>query len=192
MATRLGGSHEDYRRLSLRGDHLRGGDRRRHVHAFKHFRSSLPPRIEGYLYVSQMARPTILTHTVALLAVCFGASCSTPTTSQGTVSASEPEIVVSGTKEPPLPLVKWDDLPIGLKKASIPPYSAISYCASRASSQGSDSAAVKAVLDECLSADLLATQGTFLSCHFSASGLEGKAYVEQRRKCLLQSGAKPG
>ena len=90
------------------------------------------------------------------------------------------------------PLVKWDDLPIEMKKASAPPYSAISYCASRASSQGSDSSAVKADLAECLSADLLATQGTFLSCHFAASGLGGKAYVEQRRKCLIQSGAKPG
>jgi hypothetical protein len=128
---------------------------------------------------------------VSFLAVCFGAACSTPTTSQGTGLASKPE-AISEAKEPPLPLVKWDDLPIGLKKASVPPYSAIAYCATRASSQGSDSAAVKAVLDECLSADLLATQGTFLSCHFSASGLEGKAYVEQRRKCLLQSGAKPG
>jgi hypothetical protein len=139
-----------------------------------------------------MARHTILAHAVALLAVCLGASCATPTTSQGTDSASKPVATISGATEPPPPLVKWDDLPIGLKKASVPPYSAISYCASQASSQGSDSAAVKAVLDECLSADLLATQGTFLSCHFSASGLEGKAYVEQRRKCLLQSGAKPG
>jgi len=91
-----------------------------------------------------------------------------------------------------VPLVKWDDLPLELKKASEPPYSAVSYCASRAGSQGSDSAAVRADLAECLSADLLATQGVFLSCHFSASGLGGKAYVEQRRKCLIQSGAKPG
>jgi len=127
-----------------------------------------------------MARRTILAHSVALLAVCLCASCATPTTSQGTGP-------VTAT-----PLVKWDDLPIEMKKASAPPYSAISYCASRASSQGSDSSAVKADLAECLSADLLATQGTFLSCHFAASGLGGKAYVEQRRKCLIQSGAKPG
>jgi hypothetical protein len=131
-----------------------------------------------------MARHTILAHSVALIAVCLGASCATPTTSQGTGSAS-------GAKEPPPPLVRWDDLPIELKKASAPPYSAIAYCASRASSQGSDTAAVKADLAECLSADLLATRGTFLSCHSAASGLEGKAYVEQRRKCLIQSGAKP-
>jgi hypothetical protein len=132
-----------------------------------------------------MARHAILALSVALLAVCLGASCATPTTSQGTVSAA-------GAKEPPLPLVKWDDLPIELKKVSAPPYSAISYCASRASSQGSDSEAVKADLAECLSADLLATQGTFLSCHFATSSLQGKAYAEQRRKCLIQSGAKPG
>ena len=127
-----------------------------------------------------MAKRTILAHSVAFLAVCLCASCATPTTSQGTGP-------VTAT-----PLVKWDDLPIEMKKASAPPYSAISYCASRASSQGSDSSAVKADLAECLSADLLATQGTFLSCHFAASGLGGKAYVEQRRKCLIQSGAKPG
>ena len=127
-----------------------------------------------------MAKRTILAHSVALLAVCLCASCAMPTTSQG------PGPVTT------TPLVKWDDLPIELKKASAPPYSAISYCASRASSQGSDSSAVKADLAECLSADLLATQGTFLSCHFAASGLGGKAYVEQRRKCLIQSGAKPG
>ena len=88
--------------------------------------------------------------------------------------------------------MKWDDLPIELKKASVPPYSAISYCAVRASSQGSDAEAVKADLAACLSADLLATQGTFLLCHLAASGLQGKAYAEQRRKCLIQSGAKPG
>jgi hypothetical protein len=123
-----------------------------------------------------MARHAILAHSVAFLAVCFGASCTTPTP----------------TQEPPPSLVKWDDLPIELKKASAPPYSAISYCASRASSQGSDSAAVKADLAECLSADLLATRGSFLACHSAASGLEGKAYAEQRRKCLIQSGAKPG
>src|SRR6267142_1841025 len=132
-----------------------------------------------------MTRHIILAHSVALLAVCLGASCAALTTSQGTGSASNPI-------EPSLPLVKWDDLPIELKKASSPPYSAISYCASRAGSQGSDSAAVKADLAECLSADLLATQGTFLSCHFAASSLQGKAYAEQRRKCLIQSGAKPG
>ncbi|SRR6266849_6876386 len=126
-----------------------------------------------------MAKHTILAYSFALLAVCLGASCATPTT-------------ISGAKEPPLPLVKWDDLPIELKKASAPPYSAISYCASHASSQGSDSAAVKADLAECLSADLLATRGSFLACHSAASGLEGKAYAEQRRKCLIQSGAKPG
>ena len=123
-----------------------------------------------------MARHAILVHSVAFLAAFLGASCTTPTT----------------TQEPPLTLVKWDDLPLGLKKASVPPYSAIAYCASRASSQGSDSEAVRADLAECLSADLLATQGTFLACHLSASGLQGKAYAEQRRKCLIQSGAKPG
>jgi len=137
-----------------------------------------------------MSRHAILAHSVALLAVCLGASCAVFTTSQGTGSASRP--ISTAAKEPPLPLVKWDDLPIELKKASSPPYSAISYCASRASSQGSDPAAVKADLAQCLSADLLATQGTFLSCHFAASSLQGKAYVEQRRKCLIQSGAKPG
>jgi hypothetical protein len=88
--------------------------------------------------------------------------------------------------------MKWDELPAGLKKASVPPYSAISYCASHASSQGSDSEAVKAVLAECLSTDLLATQGSFLACHLAASGLGGKAYAEQRRKCLIEIGAKPG
>ncbi len=137
-----------------------------------------------------MSRHTILASSAALLAVCLAASCTAPTTSQGTGSASTP--VSTSAKEPPLPLVKWDDLPIELKKASSPPYSAISYCASRASSQGSDSAAVKVDLAECLSADLLATQGTFLACHFAASALQGKAYAEQRRKCLIQSGAKPG
>jgi len=131
-----------------------------------------------------MARPTILAHSVALLAVCIVASCVTPTESEENGS--------SDATEPPQPLVKWDDLSIELKKASVPPYSAIAYCASRASSQGSDSAAVKADLAVCLSADLLATQGTFLACHFAASGLEGKAYLERRRKCLIQSGAKPG
>jgi hypothetical protein len=137
-----------------------------------------------------MSRHTILAHSVALLAVCLGASCAALTTSQGTGSANKP--VSTDAKEPPLPLVRWDELPIELKKASSPPYSAISYCASRASSQGSDSAAVKADLAECLSADLLATQGTFLSCHFAAAALQGKAYAEQRRKCLIQNGAKPG
>ena len=96
------------------------------------------------------------------------------------------------TQEPPLTLVKWDDLPLELKKMSVPPYSAISYCALRASSQGSDAEAVKADLAECLSADLLATYGTFLVCHLAANNLQGKAYAEQRRKCLIQSGAKPG
>ena len=123
-----------------------------------------------------MARHPILAHLVAFLAVCLGASCTTPET----------------TEEPPLPLVKWDDLPLELKKMSVPPYSAISYCAVRASSQGSDADAVKADLAECLSADLLATQGTFLVCHLAASNLQGKAYAERRRKCLIQSGAKPG
>jgi hypothetical protein len=121
-----------------------------------------------------MAKHTILAHSVAFLAVCFGTSCTTPTT----------------TQEPPLTLVKWDDLPIELKKMSVPPYSAISYCAVRASSQGSDPEAVKADLAECLSVDLLATHGTFLACHLAASSLQGKAYAEQRRKCLIQSGAK--
>src|SRR5260221_12488318 len=137
-----------------------------------------------------MSRHTILAHSVAIVAVCLGASCSSPTTSQGTGPASTP--VGISAKEPPLPLVKWDDLPIELKKASSPPYSAISYCASRASSQGSDSAAVKADLAECLRAYLLATQGTFLSCHFAVSSLQGKACAEQRGKCLVQSGGKPG
>ena len=132
--------------------------------------------------ISLMARHAILAYVVAFLAVCLGASC---TTSQGTSSA------ISAATEPPLSLVKWDDLPIELKKLSAPPYSAISYCASRASLQGSDVEAVKADLAECLSADLLATRGTFLACHSAASGLEGKAYAEQRRKCLIQSGAKP-
>ena len=125
---------------------------------------------------SHMARHTILAHSLALLAVCLGASCTTPET----------------TEEPPLTLVKWDDLPLELKKMSVPPYSAISYCAVRASSQGSDAEAVKADLAECLSADLLATYGTFLVCHLAANNLQGKAYAEQRRKCLIQSGAKPG
>jgi hypothetical protein len=137
-----------------------------------------------------MSRHAILAHSAALLAVCLGAACAAFTTSQGTGSVTRP--VNTGAKEPPLPLVKWDDLPIELKKVSSPPYSAISYCASRASSQGSDSEAVKADLAECLSADLLATQGTFLACHFAANNLQGKAYAEQRRKCLIQSGAKPG
>jgi len=128
-------------------------------------------------------RHAILAHSVAFLAVCIGASCTTP---EGTGSAT------SSAQEPPPALVKWDDLPIELKKASVPPYSAISYCAVRASSQGSDAVAVKADLAACLSADLLATQGTFLLCHLAASGLQGKAYAEQRRKCLIQSGAKPG
>ena len=123
-----------------------------------------------------MARHTILAHSLALLAVCLGASCTTPTT----------------TEEPPLTLTKWDDLPLELKKMSVPPYSAISYCAVRASAQGSDPEAVKADLAECLSADLLATAGTFLVCHLAANGLQGKAYAERRRKCLIQSGAKPG
>ena len=135
---------------------------------------------------SHMVRHSILARSVAFLAVCLGASCTTLTTSQRTGSAT------SGPQEPPPPLVKWDDLPIELKKASVPPYSAISYCAVRASSQGSDAEAVKADLAACLSADLLATQGTFLLCHLAASGLQGKAYAEQRRKCLIQSGAKPG
>src|SRR6266850_6937760 len=125
--------------------------------------------------VSCMARHTILAHLVAILA-CLGASCTTPTT----------------TQEPPLTPVRWDDLPLELKKMSVPPYSAISYCAVRASSQGSDAEAVKADLAECLSADLLATYGTFLVCHLAANNLQGKAYAEQRRKCLIQNGAKPG
>jgi len=127
-------------------------------------------------YASRMARHAILAHSVALLAVCLGASCTTPET----------------TEEPPPTLVKWDDLPLELKKMSVPPYSAISYCALHASLQGSDPEAVKADLAECLSADLLATQGTFLVCHLAANNLQGKAYAEQRRKCLIQSGAKPG
>ena len=123
-----------------------------------------------------MARHAILAYSVAFLAACFGASCTAPTP----------------TQEPPLTLVKWDDLPLELKKMSVPPYSAISYCALRASSQGSDAEAVRADLAECLSADLLATQGTFVVCHVAASNFQGKAYAEQRRKCLIQNGAKPG
>jgi hypothetical protein len=126
-----------------------------------------------------MARHAIFAHSVAFLAACLGASCTTPT------PAPAP------TPEPQLTLVKWDDLPLELKKLSVPPYSAISYCATRASSQGSDAEAVKLDLAECLSVDLLATQGTFLACHLAAGKLQGKAYAEQRRKCLIQSGAKP-
>ena len=133
--------------------------------------------------VSHMARQAILAHSVAFLAACLVASCTTPTTSEETIPEAE---------EPPLKLVKWDDLPLELKKMSVPPYPAISYCAVRASSQGSDAEAVKADLAECLSADLLATQGTFLACHLAANNLQGKAYAEQRRKCLIQNGAKPG
>src|SRR5712691_10039989 len=113
-----------------------------------------------------MARRTILAHSVAFLAACLGASCTTPTT----------------TQEPPLTLVKWDDLPIELKKMSVPPYSAISYCAVRASAHGSDAEGVMAELAVCLSADLLATHGTFLVCHLAASSLQGKAYAELRKK----------
>ena len=130
-----------------------------------------------------MARHVILAHSVAFLAACLVVSCTTPTTSQETI----PEVT-----EPPPPLVKWDDLPLELKKMSVPPYSAISYCAVRASSQGSDADAVKADLAECLSADLLATQDTFVVCHAAASNLQGKAYAERRRRCLIQSGARPG
>jgi len=126
-----------------------------------------------------MARHAILAYSVTFLAVCLGASCT-------------PLETIPEAEEPPLTLVKWDDLPLELKKMSVPPYSAISYCAVRASSQGSDAEAVKADLAECLSADLLATYGTFLVCHLAANNLQGKAYAEQRRKCLLQSGAKPG
>jgi hypothetical protein len=125
-----------------------------------------------------MARHAILAHSVAFLAACLGASCITP----------EP----TPEPEPPVTLVKWDDLPLELKKMSVPPYSAISYCAVRASSQGSDADAVKADLAECLSADLLAEESTFLVCHLAAGNLQGKAYAERRRKCLIQSGAKPG
>jgi len=128
-----------------------------------------------------MARHAILAHSVVFLAACLVASCTTA-----------PQEAIPEAEEPPLVLVKWDDLPLELKKMSVPPYSAISYCAVRASSQGSDAEAVKADLAECLSADLLATQGTFLVCHLAASSLQGKAYAERRRKCLIQSGAKPG
>jgi len=130
-----------------------------------------------------MARRIIHARSAAVLAVCLVASCAAPIAPQGTGS---------GVKQPLPLLVKWDDLPVEMKKASVPPYSAISYCASRATSQGSDPAAVKAALAECLSTDLLATPGAFLGCHFGANGLGGKAYVEQRRKCLIQNGAKPG
>ena len=125
-----------------------------------------------------MPRHAILAHSAAFVAAFLGASCTTHTPAP--------------TPEPPLTLVKWDDLPLELKKLSVPPYSAISYCASRASSRGSDPDAVKVDLDECLSADLLASYGTFLVCHLSASNLQGKAYADQRRKCLIQSGARPG
>ena len=146
--------------------------------------SRLRPPSAAHVKSQSMARQVILAHSVAFLAACLGASCITPPTPQETIpDAKEP---------PPLALVKWDDLPLELKKASVPPYSAISYCALRASAQGSDPEAVKADLAECLSADLLATQGTFLVCHLAASNLQGKAYAEQRRKCLIQSGAKPG
>ncbi len=128
-----------------------------------------------------MARHAILAHSIAFLTACLVASCTT--TPQETIPEAE---------EPPLTLVKWDDLPLDLKKMSAPPYSAISYCAVRASSQGSDADAVKADLAQCLSADLLATQDTFLACHLAASNLQGKAYAERRRRCLIQSGAKPG
>src|SRR6266851_4962290 len=131
-----------------------------------------------------MAKHAILAHSVVFLAACLGVSCTTPTTIQ--------QEAIPDVQEPPLTLVKWDDLPLELKKMSVPPYSAISYCALRASSQGSDVEAVKADLAECLSADLLATHGTFLVCHLAASSLQGKAYAEQRRKCLIQNGAKPG
>ena len=131
-----------------------------------------------------MAWRIILVRSAAVLAVCLVASCAARLAPPGTGS---------GVKEPPQPLlVKWDDLPIEMKKASVPPYSAISYCASRASSQGSDPAAVKAALAECLSTDLVATPSAFLGCHFGAGGLGGKAYAERRRKCLIQNGAKPG
>lgn len=126
-----------------------------------------------------MARHAILAYSVAFLAVCFGASCT-------------PLETIPEAEEPPLTLVKWDDLPLELKKMSVPPYSAISYCAVHASAQGSDADAVKADLAECLSADLLATPGTFVVCHLAANNLQGKAYAERRRKCLIQSGAKPG
>jgi len=129
--------------------------------------------------LSQMARHAILAHSVAFVAACLVASCTT----QETIPEAE---------EPPLTLVKWDDLPLELKKMSVPPYSAISYCAVHASAQGSDADAVKADLAECLSADLLATPGTFVVCHLAANNLQGKAYAERRRKCLIQSGAKPG
>ncbi|TMH88267.1 MAG: hypothetical protein E6H42_09935 [Betaproteobacteria bacterium] len=129
--------------------------------------------------LSQMARHAILAHSVAFVAACLVASC----TMQETIPEAE---------EPPLTLVKWDDLPLELKKMSVPPYSAISYCAVHASAQGSDADAVKADLAECLSADLLATPGTFVVCHLAANNLQGKAYAERRRKCLIQSGAKPG
>ena len=129
--------------------------------------------------LSQMARHAIRAHSVAFVAACLVASCTT----QETIPEAE---------EPPLTLVKWDDLPLELKKMSVPPYSAISYCAVHASAQGSDADAVKADLAECLSADLLATPGTFVVCHLAANNLQGKAYAERRRKCLIQSGAKPG
>ena len=57
-----------------------------------------------------MSRHAILAHSAAFLAVCLVASCTTPT---------------PPTPEPPLTLVKWDDLPLELKKMSVPPYSAV-------------------------------------------------------------------
>ena len=142
---------------------------------------SSDPRVTLTHSVSHMARYAILAHSVVFLAACLVASCTTT-----------PEETIPEAEEPSLTLVKWDDLPLEVKKMSVPPYSAISYCAVRASAQGSDADAVKADLAECLSADLLATQGTFLVCHLAASNLQGKAYAERRRKCLIQSGAKPG
>ena len=98
--------------------------------------------------LSQMARHAILAHSVAFVAACLVASCTT----QETIPEAE---------EPPLTLVKWDDLPLELKKMSVPPYSAISYCAVHASAQGSDADAVKADLAECLSADSTSGQSSF-------------------------------
>src|SRR5258708_35354468 len=122
-------------------------------------------------------RHEILAHSVAFLAVCIGASCTTP---QGTGSAT------SSAQEPPPPvLVKWDDLPIELKKASVPPYSAISYCAVRASSQCSDAEAVKPDLAACLSAHLLTTHATFLLCHLRASRLQRNANAEPRQNSVI-------
>jgi len=129
-----------------------------------------------------MSRHAILAHSVAIVAVCLGASCSAPHDIGRNRSST-----ISGAKEPPLPLVKWDDLPIELKKASSPPYSGhfILRVARRFTRFGFGG--VKAIwrsAERRPSGD----PSTFLACHFAVSALQGKAYAEQRRKCLIQAG----